>query len=178
MKVPAGFDPIPINRASSYKVNQTESYSSSDIDVVLGLDINSGFIEPNQNFQQCYDSIFNLLGDSIDKVQNWDMKVPSGFDQIHKNWNNLAQGIRVKTQSYEIPPKFSSNLLLPQSLYGNLSKSLHSGYPKNLDVIYQLGYEYEKPDLLPFYTCKGLNGHNLVFSIYSKCNTQKCGCNI
>ena len=115
-----------------------------------------------KNFQPCYYSKFNLIGDSIDRAQNLDMKVPSGFEQIHKNRTNLAPGIGVKTQPYVIPSKFSSNIILPQSLYGNLTKSPYSGYPKNLDAIYQLGYENEKPDLLPLYTCKGLNGPNLV----------------
>ena len=73
IKAPSRFDPIPINRASSYKVNPTETYNSSDIDVDLGIDINSGFIEPDmpQNCQPYYDPMFNSIGDSIDSGAIW-----------------------------------------------------------------------------------------------------------
>ena len=107
MKVPFGFDPIPINRAGSYKVNPTETYTSSDIDVDLGIDINSGFIESNmpQNFKPWpyYDSMFNLKDDRIDRDQNLDIVVPSGFHAIPINKTNLPKDIGVKLRFMKGP---------------------------------------------------------------------------
>ena len=147
MKVPFGFDPIPINRAGSYKVNPTETYTSSDIDVDLGIDINSGFIESNmpQNFQPWpyYDSMFNLKDDRIDRDQN----LPSGFHAIPINKTNLAKDIGVETQIYERPSKLSSNVIFPQSICETVTQSPFLG-TKNLDDIFQSGYK--KTDFLPF----------------------------
>ena len=159
MKVPFGFDQFPINRANSYKVNPTETHSSSDIDVDLGIDINSGFIVPNmpQNFQPYYNSMFNSIDDSIDRAQNLDMKVPSGFDPIPIYRTNLAQDIRVKTQLNEMPQKLSSNVTFPQSICETFTQSPYSE-TKNSGDIYQSGHD----NFLPFFSDIGLSGPKWV----------------
>ena len=83
--------------------------------------------------------------------------VPSGFHPIPINKTILAQDIGVKTQLNEMPPKLSSNVIFPQSIYETFTQSPHSG-TKNSGYIYQSGHE----NVLPFFSYIGLSGPEWV----------------